>query len=124
MPRFRLDRLSGDYSQTHSKEGCDPRENRDASIPVVAPDRNIQMMARVPTEFQPPPTRTEMKSLFLVWVARNLATALVRSDDSAGLVGSARDQLSGLSDPLGLLNALNRIKQNGSCQFVFSASRI
>ena len=29
----------------------------------------------------------------LVWVARNLATALVRSHDSAGLVGSVRDQL-------------------------------
>ena len=46
-------RLSGDCFHNHSKEGCDPRENRDASIPVVAPIKIpiviVSMMGPVPT---------------------------------------------------------------------------
>jgi hypothetical protein len=41
-------------------------------------------------------------------------------DDSAGLFGSVRDQLSGLSDPLSLLNALNQLLyQSGQVEIDF-----
>jgi hypothetical protein len=99
-----------------------PRRINPGRNPDQNPDRNSVNDGPVPTGFQPPSTRTETKSLFLVWVARNLTTALVLvTIVPVSLVVVSTISFPELSDPLSLLNALNRIKRNDSFQFEFSA---